>query len=170
MHIDPASGRFNGRQHLLPVRIYYEDTDLAGVVYHANHVRYLERGRSEFVRAAGVDHSTMLHGASPFTFVVTKMELTYLRPARIDDALTVVTTFDRIQGARVFNRQLIMRGTDVILGADVEMVCVSLDGRPRRPSSFLVDALRPHLLEAPAERMSASHAPVRRAEMAASLA
>lgn len=165
MHVDPASGRFNGRQHLLPVRIYYEDTDLSGVVYHANYVRYLERGRSEFVRAAGVDHTAMLREPSPFTFVVSRMEMSFIRPARIDDALTIVTTYDRMQGARLFNRQLVMRGAEVILGADVEMVCVSLDGRPRRPGMMLTEALRPYLLETPAERMPARRAPAMHADM-----
>ncbi len=143
-----ASGRFAGREHHLPVRVYYEDTDFGGVVYHANYVRYLERGRSEFLRAVGASHSRLLDCDNPMTFVVTRMAMDFVRPARIDDLLHVRTTFDVLRGARIINRQVITRGDEVLLTADVENVCVSLLGRPRRPSQVLHDALSPYLLGA----------------------
>lgn len=144
-----ALGRFAGREHLLPVRVYYEDTDFGGVVYHANYVRYLERGRSEFLRAVGASHSRLLACDNPMTFVVTRMAMDFVRPARIDDLLHVRTSYDVIRGARIINRQVIVRGDEVLLTADVENVCVSLLGRPRRPSPVLYNALSPYLLGAP---------------------
>ena len=82
----PSSGRFEGREHILPVRIYYEDTDFTGVVYHANYLRYFERGRSDALRAAGVSHADLLEEERPTAFTVVRMEIDFRRPARIDDA------------------------------------------------------------------------------------
>lgn len=90
----PTAGWFEGREHRLPVRIYYEDTDFTGVVYHANYVRYFERGRSDFLRLAGVSHSDLLERDDPAAFVVTRLEIDFKKAARIDDALTVHTTYD----------------------------------------------------------------------------
>jgi len=98
----PSAGRFEGRVHLLPVRVYYEDTDFTGLVYHGNYVRYFERGRSDFLRLAGVSHSDLLVGDSPSAFVVTRMEIDFRLAARIDDALLVNTTYDAVKGARLF--------------------------------------------------------------------
>jgi acyl-CoA thioester hydrolase len=143
-----ALGRFSGREHVLPVRVYYEDTDFGGVVYHANYVRYLERGRSEFLRAAGASHSRLLACDNPMTFVVTRMSMDFIRPARIDDLLEVRTSYDTIRGARIINRQVITRDGEILLTADVENVCVSLLGRPRRPAPELMNALSPWLSDA----------------------
>src|ERR1700723_993928 len=98
----PTAGVFEGREHVLPVRVYYEDTDLTGVVYHANYVRYFERGRSDFLRLAGVSHSDLLARDDPAAFVITRLELDFRIPARIDDALLVVTTYDRVKGPRLY--------------------------------------------------------------------
>ena len=143
-----ALGRFAGREHVLPVRVYYEDTDFGGVVYHANYVRYLERGRSEFLRAVGASHSCLLGSDNPMTFVVTRMAMDFVRPATIDDLLHVHTTFEVIRGPRLINRQIIRRGEEIVLTADVENVCVTLQGRPRRPAAELANALAPYLLAA----------------------
>ena len=89
----PTAGRFDGRDHLLPVRVYYEDTDFTGLVYHANYVRYLERGRSDCLRLMGIGHADLLDGDRPMAFVVSTLELKFLKPARIDDALVVRTTY-----------------------------------------------------------------------------
>ena len=90
----PTAGRFDGRDHLLPVRVYYEDTDFTGLVYHANYVRYFERGRSDFLRAIGVGHADLLEEAEPLAFVVSELNIRYLKPARIDDALVVRTVYE----------------------------------------------------------------------------
>lgn len=139
----PTAGRFEGREHILPVRVYYEDTDFTGVVYHANYVRYFERGRSDFLRLAGVSHTDLLERHDPAAFVVTRMEIDFKRPARIDDALQVRTTYDEAKGARLAITQRITRGDELIAQAQVSAACITLDGKPRRPPAGLVDALRP---------------------------
>jgi acyl-CoA thioester hydrolase len=97
----PSAGRFEGRLHILPVRIYYEDTDFTGFVYHANYLRYFERARSDYLRLAGVRHAELLEGESPTAFAVSRINVEFLRPARIDDALTVQTGYDSMKGARI---------------------------------------------------------------------
>ena len=139
----PTAGLFVGREHHLPVRVYYEDTDFTGVVYHANYVRYFERGRSDFLRLAGVSHSDLLDRPDPAAFVITRMEIDFRKPARIDDALVVRTTYDSVKGPRLLISQIIARDGDIIAAAAVSAACISLDGRPRKPPSGLVEALRP---------------------------
>ena len=103
----PTAGRFEGREHLLPIRVYYEDTDFTGLVYHANYVRYFERGRSDALRLMGVGHAQLLDGDSPMAFVVTRMDIAFQAPARIDDALMVRTAYRDIKGPRLFITQAI---------------------------------------------------------------
>ena len=141
----PTFGRFDGRDHLLPVRVYYEDTDFTGVVYHANYVRYFERGRSDFLRAIGIGHAQLLDDDAPLAFVVAEMKLTFVRPARIDDALVVRTRYEAIRGPRLLISQTIERDCEVMCRADVTAVCIHLDGRPRRPTRALVEAVTPWL-------------------------
>lgn len=142
----PTAGRFEGREHLLPVRVYYEDTDFTGLVYHANYVRYFERGRSDFLRLVGIGHAQLLDGAAPMAFVIAKMGLTFRKPARIDEALVVRTRYDRIMGPRLLISQAIERGGETLCRVEVTAVCIHLDGRPRRPTAALVEAVRPWLL------------------------
>jgi len=139
----PTAGWFQGREHRLPVRIYYEDTDFTGVVYHANYVRYFERGRSDFLRLAGISHSDLLARDDPAAFVITRMELDFRLPARIDDALTVVTTYDRVKGPRLYITQKIVRVEALIAQAVVEAACISLEGRPIKPPAGMVATLTP---------------------------
>jgi acyl-CoA thioester hydrolase len=143
MSSDPSSGWFEGREHVLPIRVYYEDTDFTGVVYHANYLRYFERGRSDFLRMAGVSHTDLLAHHEPTAFVVTRMEIDFKKPARIDDALLVRTTYDEARGPRLAISQRITRGDEVIATAAVSAACISLDGRPRKPPPGLIEALRP---------------------------
>ncbi|HWT50880.1 MAG TPA: tol-pal system-associated acyl-CoA thioesterase [Caulobacter sp.] len=140
---EPTAGVFDGREHQLPVRIYYEDTDFTGVVYHANYLRYLERGRSDFFRLADVSHTEM--ATQDIGFAVTHMTLDFKRAARIDDALVVRTTYDRVKGVRLHVSQRITRGDEVILTASVEAVVIGMDGRPRRPSAELLAKVQPWL-------------------------
>lgn len=141
----PTVGRFEGREHRLPVRVYYEDTDFTGLVYHANYVRYFERGRSDCLRLMGVGHAELLDGDQPMAFVVSKMGLSFLRPARIDDELLVRTSYDAVKGPRLLISQAITRGEDVLCRAEVEAVCIHMDGRPRRPPRSLVEKIGPWL-------------------------
>ena len=145
MNDQPTAGRFVGRDHLLPVRVYYEDTDFTGLVYHANYVRYLERGRSDFMRLTAKGHAELLDEAEPMAFVVSELNLKYLKPARIDDALVVRTTYDRVKGARLYVTQRVTRGDEVLIEAKGEAVCITLDGRPRRPTAEMLAQLAPWL-------------------------
>ncbi|GBF58005.1 acyl-CoA thioesterase YbgC [Candidatus Phycosocius bacilliformis] len=141
----PTAGRFDGRTHYLPVRIYYEDTDMSGIVYHANYLRYFERARSDFLRLAGIHHSLLLARDPPLAFAITSMDIKFKKAARIDDALVVRTHYDAIQGVRLIISQTIFRGAEVIATAAVEAVTIDLDGRPRRPFKELAEQLGPYL-------------------------
>ncbi len=142
----PSAGWFEGREHRLPVRVYYEDTDFTGVVYHANYARYFERGRSDFLRLASIHHHELARRDDPGAFVVTRLAMDFVKAARIDDALRVNTTYDAVRGPRLLIRQTITRADDLIARAEVEAACITLDGRPRRPSRDLIEALKPLLL------------------------
>jgi acyl-CoA thioester hydrolase len=141
----PTAGWFEGREHRLPVRVYYEDTDFTGLVYHANYARFFERGRSDFLRLAGVRHNELLARDDPSAFVITRLAMDFVRGARIDDALLVRTTYDTIRGPRLSIRQILTRGDDLIARAEVEAACITLDGRPRKPARDLVATLTPLL-------------------------
>ena len=145
MSDEPSAGRFDGRTHLLPVRVYYEDTDFSGIVYHANYLRFFERGRSDFLRVAGVHHNELAASAEPLAFAVNRMEIDFLKPARIDDALVVQTVFEMMKGPRIFIAQELVRGPDVLVKAKVEVCCISLTGRPRKPPAMLLERLKPFL-------------------------
>jgi acyl-CoA thioester hydrolase len=142
---DPTPGWLEGREHVLPVRIYYEDTDFTGMVYHANYLRYFERGRSDFFRLVGISHTEFLNLPEPTAFTLIRIELDFRRAARIDDALLVRTTYDRIQGARLMVSQRIVRGPELIAEAQVQAVCIDLAGRARRPPREMVERLTPLL-------------------------
>ena len=140
---EPSSGRFDGPVHRFAVRVYFEDTDLSGVVYHANYLRFLERGRTDALRLAGVRHTELLRDEA--VFVVRRLEVEYLRPAKVDDALTVRTTFESLKGARMVILQTLERQGMTLAAARVEAALVGLDGRPRRFTSTLTAALAPYL-------------------------
>jgi acyl-CoA thioester hydrolase len=141
---DPTSGWLDGREHVLPVRIYYEDTDFTGMVYHANYLRYFERGRSDFFRLAGISHTALLALAEPTAFTLVRVEIDYKRAARIDDALLVRTTYDAVQGARLMVSQRITRGEELIAQAQLQAVCIDMAGRAKRPPREMVELLRPY--------------------------
>jgi len=141
---EPSAGWLEGREHVLPVRIYYEDTDFTGVVYHANYLRYFERGRSDFFRVVGVSHTALLELPEPTAFTIIRIELDYRRAARVDDALLVRTTYDSVKGPRLFVSQRIFRGGDLIAEAQVQAACIDLKGRARRPPAGMVDLLSPY--------------------------
>lgn len=127
----PTIGRLEAGEHILPVRVYYEDTDFTGVVYHASYLRFCERGRSEMLRVMGTPPDRTDHGA----FAVTRMVLDYRAPARIHDALTVHTRFEGMKGPRLNFRQLVKRGEVTLVEADVVAVAINVDGRVRKPSA-----------------------------------
>ncbi|HXA39209.1 MAG TPA: YbgC/FadM family acyl-CoA thioesterase [Phenylobacterium sp.] len=140
---EPSAGWLVGREHQLPVRIYYEDTDFTGVVYHANYLRYFERGRSDFFRLVGVSHSALLERPDPAAFTITRIAVDFKRAARIDDALLVRTSYDSVRGPRLFISQRITRGEELIAAAAVEAACIDLKGRARKPPPGMAEALAP---------------------------
>ncbi len=128
----PSIGRIVDREHLLPVRVYYEDTDFTGVVYHAGYLRFFERGRSEMLRVMGVPPGQEDHGI----FAVTRITIDYRAPARIHDALLVRTAFAGLKGPRLFFRQRVERDGKVLTEAEVVAVAIHPDGRARKPSAM----------------------------------
>jgi acyl-CoA thioester hydrolase len=131
------------RAHEIMVRVYYEDTDFSGVVYHARHLHFFERGRTEALRAAGVSHTALLARAEPLAFVVRRMTIDWIAPARIDDLLTVETRFEEIRGARMTMTQTIRRDGALIASAAVEAASMNLAGAPRRLPSDITAMLQP---------------------------
>lgn len=124
-----------------PIRIYYEDTDFSGVVYHAAYLKFFERGRTEALRASGVHHSELLDRDEPLAFAVRKMTTEWIAPAKIDDMLEVRTRFKEAKGARFFLDQEIWRDDTLIARAEVEAACMSLSGKPRRLPADVLEAL-----------------------------
>jgi acyl-CoA thioester hydrolase len=119
--------------HRFPVRVYYEDTDFSGLVYHASHLRFMERGRTELLRELGV-HQRALHegdAGAPLFFVVRAMTIDFRKPALMDDLLAVETEVTEIGGAYVALSQRITRADEVLVTAEVKVVAVQ-NGRPRR--------------------------------------
>ncbi len=133
------------RAHVLGLRVYFEDTDFSGLVYHASYVRWCERGRSDFLRLLGSEHRALLAGATgePAAFVVRRLSLEYLKPARIDDVLEVITRVRSITAATLVLNQVVMRGPEILCEAEVTVVLVSQSGRVLRLSAALRGRLGP---------------------------
>jgi acyl-CoA thioester hydrolase len=134
-----------GQCHVLPLRVYFEDTDFSGLVYHASYVRWCERGRSDFLRLIGNDHRALLAGAdgrAPAAFVVRRMALDFLRPARIDEILEVRTRVAASTAATLTLDQRIHRGQTLLFTAEVMVVLMSAGGKPLRLSAQLRAALQ----------------------------
>jgi acyl-CoA thioester hydrolase len=130
--------------HLLSIRVYYEDTDFSGVVYHASYLRFMERGRTELIRALGIEQSELFDEGVALAFAVRSMKIEFLKPARMDDLLTIETVPVEMKGASMVVSQRVMRGSDILVTALVTVVCVG-DGRARR----IPDTLRFRLSGAP---------------------
>jgi len=156
-HLDPLplgereawphlAGRLEGGTHVLPVRVYYEDTDFSGVVYHASYLRFLERGRTDFLRLTGVDQSVLHAEGQGLIFAVRRMIIDFLKPARMDDVLVVRTRTEEVRGASLAIAQTILRDDETILTADVRVAALA-GGRPAR----IPDGLRAILKPAPEE-------------------
>lgn len=127
----PVEGRFEGREHRFPVRVYFEDTDLTGVVYHANYLRYMERARSDMLRLVGINQRAAME-AGEGAYAVAALDIKYRRPARLDDALVVVSHLTHLRAAAVCIHQRVMCGPEVLAEADVTAALVAPDWRPKR--------------------------------------
>ena len=133
----PASGRLVEGTHRFPLRVYFEDTDLSGIVYHANYLRYMERARSDLLRLVGIDqrgHQEAGGGA----YAVTALAIRYRAPARLDDVLVVTTALQQVRAASVDIHQRVMRGDEILTTADVTAALVGAAGRPvRQPRAWI---------------------------------
>jgi acyl-CoA thioester hydrolase len=131
VHLD---GEIRDGRHVQVVRVYYEDTDFTGIVYHANYLRFMERGRTNYLRLIGADHRALFEAtekeAPGFAFVVRSMNLEFLKPARMDDVLDIVTEPAEVKGASVTLRQRVMRGDELVVEAQVRVAFIS-GGRAR---------------------------------------
>jgi acyl-CoA thioester hydrolase len=141
------AGRFEGKVHILPVRIYYADTDLSGIVYHANYLAYMERGRSEFFRAAGIARLAQMEEPEPTAWTLRKVELEYLKPARVDDLIAVHTRLTALSGARMQAHQDVYLDGALLTRGRIEACIITLTGKPRRIPQETRDKLAPYLYE-----------------------
>lgn len=130
-------------QHWISVRIYYEDTDFTGMVYHANYLKFFERGRSDHLRDAGVSHQSLLNRPDPAAFTIIRAEVDYKNAAKVDDVLWIRTRYLGTKGARIFFEQTALRETHVIAEAKITAVAIHADGRARKPLPEIVEQLNP---------------------------
>jgi acyl-CoA thioester hydrolase len=140
------SGTLTAGGHRLMARVYYADTDFSGLVYHARYLEFLERGRSDFLRLAGVHHSELHDGrhGERIVWVVRRMEIDFRSSARIDDIITIETRTERLAGARIWMVQELKRGEDLLVTARVEAAILGETGRPRRFPKEWVAAFTPN--------------------------
>jgi acyl-CoA thioester hydrolase len=131
-HVDRAyAGAWLGRTHHFALRVYFEDTDVAGVVYYANYLKFMERARSDMLRAAGIDQRAVLE-AGEGVYVVSEANISYRRPAKLDDELVVLSEVREVKAASCLIHQRVMRGREVLAEAMIRAAFLSREGRPRR--------------------------------------
>jgi acyl-CoA thioester hydrolase len=137
----PVSGRFVGGEHRFPLRVYFEDTDLSGVVYHANYLRYLERARSDMLAVAGIDQRIAFESGEG-VYAIHSLAIRYRQPARLGDDLLVISRVMDTKAASCVIHQRVMRGLETVAEAEVTAAFVALDGRPRRQPGAWIEAFR----------------------------
>ena len=127
--MNPLDGEIREGRHHQAVRIYYEDTDFSGIVYHASYLRFMERGRTNYLRLIGADHRALFEQAEKeapgFSFVVRHMGIDFKKPAYMDDVLSIVTTPEEVKGASVTLNQKVMRGEELLVEAHVQVAFIS---------------------------------------------
>ena len=128
------------------LRVYWEDTDAGGVVFYANYLKFMERARSDMIRAAGVDQVSA-HHAGEGVYAVAEVNIRYLRPARLGDDLVVISTVDAVRGVSVEIHQRVMRGAETLTDARITAAFLAPDGRPRRQPTAWVEAFRALTIE-----------------------
>ena len=137
----PYRGGFAGREHRFALTVYFEDTDTAGIVYYANYLKYMERARSDMLRAVGVDQRAALD-AGQGVYAVADVAIRYLKSARLGDDLLVVSSIDTVRAASVAIHQRVMRGAETVTDARVTAAFLTLDGRPQRQPAEWVERFR----------------------------
>lgn len=135
----PYAGGFAGGVHRFALRVYFEDTDLTGIVYHANYLRFMERARSDMLRAAGIDQRAA-HEAGEGAYAVADLAIRYRRPAKLEDALVIASSVTAVRAASCAIHQRVMRGDEILVDADVTAAFLSADGRPKRQPRAWVEA------------------------------
>ncbi|GMB83526.1 tol-pal system-associated acyl-CoA thioesterase [Shinella zoogloeoides] len=148
------SGELSEAGHRLVQRVYYEDTDFSGVVYHARYLHFMERGRTDYLRLLGVEQGSLVleDDREGLVFVVHRMEIDFKAPARMDDILTILTSTAKAGGAKMILNQEIRRGDQLLIAARVIIAVINAAGRPRR----LPEALAARFL-ARTQEVSAAH-------------
>jgi acyl-CoA thioester hydrolase len=128
------AGEIRDGSHVLPVRVYYEDTDFSGMVYHASYLRFMERGRTDYLRLLGADQRALFEQtekeAPGFAFVVRSMQIEFFKPARMNDILEIITSPDEVKGASISLKQQVTRADEMLVEAQVRVAFVS-NGRAR---------------------------------------
>nr|WP_174273163.1 YbgC/FadM family acyl-CoA thioesterase [Sphingomonas bacterium] len=137
----PSSGFLRAGEHYLPIRIYYEDTDAGGVVYHANYLRYFERARWEMLALCGADHLAALHGGEG-SYVVVEATLRYEKPARLGDRVTIVSRLIEVRASSCVVQQKVMRGDALLVAGRIRVAFVAPGGKPRRQPAAWIAAFR----------------------------
>ena len=137
-------GAFDGKTHVLPIAVYYEDTDLSGVVYHANYLRYMERGRTEFFRTAGISRAN-LDDEEPSAWALRRIAVEYHRPARLDDQIAVHSVLTGVSGARINVVQKISCGEMLLVEGRIEACMITLTGKLRRLPKNVLETLAPYV-------------------------
>ena len=136
----PPGGRFEGGEHVYPLRVYHEDTDAGGIVYYANYLKFAERARTEMMRGAGITHVTLL-GQHDAAFVVKRCVVDYRQPARLDDEIEVRTTIGKVAGAHIDAEQRVVRQGALLASVGLKLGCVGRSGRAVRLPAPLRQAL-----------------------------
>jgi acyl-CoA thioester hydrolase len=137
----PYRGGFVGAEHHFALTVYFEDTDTAGVVYYTNYLKFMERARSDMIRAVGIDQSEMLRGDGSAYFV-THVDIRYRRPARLAEDLRVISSVQQVRASSVDIQQRVMRGDELLSDASVTAAFLDRDGRPRRQPKEWVEIFR----------------------------
>jgi acyl-CoA thioester hydrolase len=139
-------GILDGKTHVLPISVYYEDTDLSGFVYHANYLRYMERGRTEFFRLSGISKMAGLEEEEPTAWAIRSIQVDFFRPARLDDVIHVRTTLVDLSGARLDVMQRVTHGEILLVEGRVQACIATLTGKPRRLPQNIRRTLAPFLV------------------------
>ena len=137
----PYRGGFVGPEHRFALTVYFEDTDTAGIVYYANYLKFMERARSDMIRAAGVDQASAHHDGDG-AYAVAEVDIRYLKPARLGDDLVVLSTVERVRAVSVLIHQRVMRETEMLTDARVTAAFLTADGRPQRQPQEWVERFK----------------------------
>ena len=147
-HPQPPSGTIEGSRHLYPVRVFFEDTDLSGIAYHSNYLKWCERARSDILRLLGIDQRAAFEAGEGF-YAVSEANIKWRRPAKFDDVLVVETTCSQVRAASAHMRQVIRRDGEVLAEVDITAAFLAADGRPKRQPAHWREAFETFVAKDP---------------------